>query len=547
MKQDEFLASDSPPPDYRMPTNYNLACAINRHAMANPGAPAVVCQGRSLTYAELAERAARLAACLTRRLDWQRRDGQPPRVGILASRGVDACVALLGACWAGATYVPISLKQPEARTLALLAQCGWSALITDDEGANLLSERLLTAGPGLVIHAGRSSLAPRLGPVETVEMVEMATLPPVTPEEPAPMAASDTAYIIFTSGTTGVPKGVMISAASARHYVTMIAGWLDLRASDRALETCELSFDFSVHNMFSTWEVGAALHILPATTVMNAVKFARNSGLTVWNSVPSLAGMLRQIKALAPESLATLRVTVFGGEQLPASTVAAWQSAAPNSVIFNLYGPTEATVFCLAQRVANPPPLTPGRDVVTIGAPLPGNEARVVDARGQPMADGTAGELVVAGNQVADGYLRAAELTASRFPMLDGKRWYRTGDLALRDATGCFHCLGRIDNQIKVLGYRVELEEIDAHLRIVSGADVVGSVAWPQADGMASGIVSFVGASAIDAERVIDELKSRLPAYMLPSRVIALERMPLNSSGKVDRRELHQLLDTQAG
>ena len=256
--------------------------------------------------------------------------------------------------------------------------------------------------------------------------------------------------------------------------------------------------------------------------------------------------MPRVIEKL-PESLATLRVTVFGGEQLPASTVTAWQSAAPNSVIVNLYGPTEATVFCLAQRVGKPLPLTPGRNVMAIGTPLPGNEARVVDAHGQAVADGTAGELVIAGDQIADGYLGADELTASRFPTLDGKRWYRTGDLAQRDATGCFHCLGRIDNQVKVLGHRVELEEIDAHLRIVSGADVVGSIAWPQANGMASGIVSFVGASTIDADSVIDELKNRLPPYMLPRRVIALERMPLNSSGKVDRRELHQLLDKEAG
>jgi non-ribosomal peptide synthetase component F len=115
----------------------------------------------------------------------------------------------------------------------------------------------------------------------------------------------------------GVPKGVMISAAAARHYAQMISRLLDLRASDRALETCELTFDFSVHNMFSTWEAGAALHILPATVVMNAVKFVRNAQLTVWNSVPSLVGMLRQLKTLHPDSLEDLRVTVFGGEALP--------------------------------------------------------------------------------------------------------------------------------------------------------------------------------------------------------------------------------------
>ncbi len=526
-----------------MKKNYNLACPVHRHSLANPEATAVVYQGRSLSYGELAERSARLASFLTRSRSWQDQDRQPPRVGILASRGVDACVAMLGTCWAGGTYVPISLKQPEQRILTVLAQCRLSAIITDDEGVKLLSERLLAACPQLIIHAGQSAVTHGDSAARLVKITE---LPPVRPEEPAPMTKSDTAYIIFTSGTTGVPKGVMISAGAVRHYVTMITEQLELRASDQALETCDLSFDFSVHNMFSTWEAGAALHILPASTVMNAVKYARNSGLTVWNSVPSLAGMLRQVKALAPGSLAALRVTVFGGEQLPANILIVWQSAAPNSVIVNLYGPTEATVFCLGQTVTTPLPITPGRDVIAIGTPLPGNEASIISEDGQLLPDGTPGELVIAGEQLADGYLGAPALTATRFPTLAGKRWYRTGDMALRDTTGCFHCLGRIDNQVKVLGYRVELEEIDAHLRAVSGADVVGSVAWPLADGIASGIVSFIGTSPTGAERIIDLLRTRVPPYMLPNRIIFLKKMPLNPNGKVDRGMLRQLLEDAA-
>lgn len=524
------------------PANFNLACVVHRHALERPDATAVACQGRSLSYGALAERAARIASVLT---------GSPheasgtykPRVGILASRGVDACVALLGACWAGGTYIPIALKQPEERILALLGQCGLTALIADDEGLRMLTARVLQAAPGLVIYAGQS---PAATGADGTPVIALEALPPVTPTEPVAMATSDTAYVIFTSGTTGVPKGVMVSAGAARHYMAMVCEELGLQSSDRALETCELSFDFSVHNMFSTWHAGAELHILPATTVMNAVKFARNAGLTVWNSVPSLAGMLRQIKALVPGSLPALRITVFGGEQLPAGTVTAWQRAAPHSAIFNLYGPTEATVFCLSQKIADPVPVTPGRDVVAIGMPLPGNGAAVIDEAGLPVADGTPGELAIAGVQLADGYLGNPELTAERFPTLGGTRWYRTGDQALRDASGRFHCLGRIDNQVKVMGYRVELEEIDAHLRTVSGVDVVGSVAWPMANGMAHGIVGFVGAAAIDAPRTLEQLRARLPPYMLPSRLIALEHMPLNSSGKVDRKALRQLLETPA-
>lgn len=515
-----------------MTTNYNPACAVHRHSLATPQALAVSHSDQSITYADFANRAANIAARLTRSSSWQRQSGKPPRVGILASRGIDACVAMMGACWAGATYVPIGLKLPPERILTLLSLCDLSALIADEEGTKLLSEAVLGACPPLVLRMGQDLPAPASPPAL-----------PADPGAPCHMDASDTAYIIFTSGTTGVPKGVMIAAESLRHYVEVITQVLGLQASDRALETCELSFDFSVHNMFSTWQVGASLHILPATRVMNAVKFARNARLTVWNSVPSLAGMLRQVKALAPDVLPDLRVTVFGGEQLPEGTLTAWRVAAKNSALYNLYGPTEVTVFCLSQAIGEPVPVTPGRDCIAIGTPLPGSAAMVLDEHGVVAADGTPGELLVSGVQVSSGYLNAPELTAERFPSIGGVRWYRTGDLAIRDAGGTFHCLGRIDNQVKVLGYRVELEEIDAHVRVVCGADVVGSVAWPQVDGMARSIVCFVGAPSIDSAQVIAALKARLPAYMVPSQVRALDTLPLNQSGKVDRRALAQMLD----
>lgn len=527
-----------------MENNFNLACTIHRHSLNTPDAPAIVSLGQTLSYSALASQAAGIADRLHQAGATARVDGQLPRIGILASRSLTACTALIGAAWAGATYVPIGLKLPEERLLALLALCRLSAIITDDEGAKLLTERVLDACPATIVCLGQR---PAVAERHAAKLLQPAAHTPESPAllpAPAPVAANDTAYIIFTSGTTGLPKGVMIPAGAARHYIAMITAHLGLQAADRALETCELGFDFSVHNMFPTWEAGAALHILPATRVMNAVKFAVDSGLTVWNSVPSLAGMLRQIKALKPASLAGLRLTVFGGEQLPAGVVAAWQEAAPNSAIFNLYGPTEATVFCLGQ--SGELPLTPGRDVVAIGRPLPGSEAAVLDPQGRPVADGTPGELAIAGIQLATGYLGAPELTASRFPEYDGKRWYLTGDQAIRDAAGTFHCLGRIDNQIKIHGYRVELEEIDAHLRIVTGADVVGSVAWPCVDGTPRGIVSIIGARSADSAQIIATLKQRIPAYMVPSRVIARDSLPLNQSGKVDRKALLAWLDGEA-
>jgi amino acid adenylation domain-containing protein len=517
----------------------NIACAVYRHSLEQPDSPALVFQNERTSYADLVRAAAHLAHGLQTAPTWPSHAIRPPRVGILGSRSRDALTAMLGACWAGASYVPIGLKLPQERMLAILAQCQLDALIVAKDAIQLLTPQLLHACPPLLICQGDAPASSPPPERPGQHILQACALPAMEPAEPVAMEAQDPAYIIFTSGTTGVPKGVMVSVASARHYAASIARTLELRADDRALETCELSFDFSVHNMYATWEAGAALYLLPATQVMNAVKFARANALTVWNSVPSLAGMLAQLKTLAPGSLPSLRLTVFGGEQLPESTVHTWHSAAPHSAIVNLYGPTEATVFCMIQR--EPFVVTEGRGVVAIGQVLPGCSAAVLDDAGQPLAPGQPGELAIGGVQLALGYLDAPELTAQRFPRHGGARWYRTGDLAMCDAQGVFHCLGRIDNQVKIMGYRVELEEIEAHLRAASGVELVAAVAWPVVDGIAKGSVGFVGVSAsqsIDQAAVITRMKQSLPAYMVPNRIVALEAMPLNASGKVDRRAL---------
>jgi acyl-coenzyme A synthetase/AMP-(fatty) acid ligase len=190
--------------------------------------------------------------------------------------------------------------------------------------------------------------------------------------------------------------------------------------------------------------------------------------------------------------------------------------------------------------------LVPGRDEVAIGRPLPGSDAMVVDAAGHPVPDGSTGELALAGVQLADGYLDAPELTAARFVTLHGQRWYLSGDLAMRDAAGDFHCLGRIDNQVKVLGHRVELEEVDAYLRQVTRAPVAAAVAWPVVGGAVQGLVGFVCGNGIDEKQTLQALKGRLPAYMVPARVLAIGTMPVNASGKVDRLALRQLLEPVA-
>jgi amino acid adenylation domain-containing protein len=526
-----------------MKPNRNLAFAVHHFSRQTPGAVCIADNKSSLTYRDVAQRAARLAAALRLNALSDRHDGEPARIGILGSRSMDACVGVLGACWSGATYVPIGPKLPEDRVLAILAQCNLSAIIAAPEGVHLLTEKVLSSGPSLIICPGSEALACAPPGVKIIDSAEVFSTSVDPVSEPVPVRAEDNAYIIFTSGTTGIPKGVMIAYSAVNAFIDTMSELLCLTSEDRVLETCELTFDVSVHNMFVTWCAGAALYVLPPTQIMNAIKYVRTHALTVWNSVPSLVGMLRQIKALAPGSMPSMRKALFAGESLTVGIVDSWRAAAPNSTVYDLYGPTEATVFCMLQIVGDPPLLTPGRDLIAIGKALPGCEAAVVDEKGNKVPDGTQGELAIAGVQLAKGYLNAPEQTATRFPTINGKRWYLTGDQAMRDPNGVFHCFGRLDNQIKVLGNRVEIEEIEAHLRKVTGAEMVGVIAHPVVDGVAQGLVGFIGATQIDSPRVVAELKTRLPAYMVPGRVIALEHMPTNQNGKVDRKALRSALD----
>jgi len=516
-----------------MLANYNLANFVYEQAVANPSQVAVVFENQKLTYWELALRADQLAKRLVHDQHWQIPTNRLPRVGILASRNATACIAVNAACWAGATYIPLGLKQPPDRIAAILQQCDFSALILDDEGQQLLSEDLLKHCPPIILHTDTDAPAQGDRPVDA-SILNM----------PARTRAEDTAYIIFTSGTTGVPKGVMINAGSVHHYISTMTQLLQLKNEDRITETCELSFDVSIHNMFTTWKAGAQLHIIPAAQAMNAVKFVQQAKITVWNSVPSMVGILRQIKALAANSMPTVRLSVFGGDQLPLRTVVDWKIAAPNSSVVNLYGPTEATVFCMWQNNLDVGDVTPGREIMTIGVPLPGNQASIMDAHGEEVPADTPGELWIAGDQLSDGYVNAVELSLQQFPTVNGQRWYKTGDVATKDSKGLYHYLGRMDNQIKVLGHRVELEEIDAHLRKATGSDLVGSVAWPVIEGMAVGVVSFVCGSQVDTSLATQKLKKNLPAYMLPSRIIELTNMPCNANGKVDRKALKALLES---
>jgi D-alanine--poly(phosphoribitol) ligase subunit 1 len=513
--------------------NYNLAQPFYDSVRKYPDNLAIHANEEELSYRDVLERVITVVQWLA--------SGKtaPKRVGILASRSSEACIGILAAAWIGAAYIPVNLALPEAGLLRIIQKSGLDALIADKEGSQLLSSRLLAACPPLVL-AHRNHL-PGNSSKSITDHNDLAAPSSVT--QPLHVDPVEPGYILYTSGSTGIPKGVIVPVAAVEHLLRVLDRKYALRPDDRVAETAATTFDISVYNMFATWRVGASLHIIPAKEMMLPSSFIKYHQLTVWFSVPSVATLMARMKLLRPGTFPSLRQTFFCGEPLLGSVAAKWQRAAPFSTVINMYGPTEATVMCTAEDFIAGCAMT--RDIVAIGRPFAGMKA-VIAARESGWArDGESGELLLSGPQLALGYLDDPEKTRLQFVEIDGERWYRTGDLAMRDSTGVFHYLGRIDNQVKILGYRIELEDIESHLRAVTGCESSAVVPWPVHEGTALGIVAFVVGHDAPAAEVREALKQRLPIYMVPAQIHSVPELPLNINGKVDRKSLAALLESR--
>ena len=523
------LASDAGP------GNCNLAEPLFQHSLQNPGSPALVLEDQVYSYAELAALAARVAGWIVANTP---AGARRIHVGIIASRSLGAYAGILGACWAGATYIPINPKLPVTALRRILTIGEPAALVVDAAGwASLQHASLPDNIPILRFPAASDGSNPP-------SILEKA--PGIS--APARFSGDQPAYIIFTSGTTGSPKGVIIRARSVRHFLDFGHDLYHLDVRDRVSNFSAVSFDFSVLDLWLAWDAGASLHVVPERHLLAPSGFIQDHQLTFWASVPSVIVFMMRLNLLKEGSFPSLRHSYFCGEALPLTSALAWQRAAPNSVIDNHYGPTEATVACSMVRLSDPPSLTPGRDILSIGKPYPGMQFGILGPGNRFLPQGEPGELAISGPQVAAGYLGAPEATQSRFVEIDHPEsspaiWYLTGDLAFEDAGGTFHHLGRMDNQVKVLGHRLELEEVDAHLREACECVSAATVAWPTQHGTASGLVAFIAGTALTPQEIMGRLKERLPEYALPREIVFLQELPLTANGKTDRAKLAATLE----
>lgn len=476
--------------------------------------------GEAISYGRLRRMAEHLAARLH-----TEHDVLPRRIALVVDRSVYAYVGYLAVQRLGRSVVPLNPAFPTSRTRQVLAAAGAD---------------LVLVGPGATS-----------GPVEGVAWTPVD---PAALDAPAPASAPDLrddpeseAYLLFTSGSTGAPKGVPIRHTHVSAFLRTVLERYGTGPGDRCSQFFDLSFDPSVYDLFATWAAGATLVVPSRNDLLRPVRFVAENALTHWCSVPSAISTSQAGGRLEPGSMPSLRLSLFCGEPLTRQQALAWGRAAPGSTLVNSYGPTETTIVCSDVVLPADPARWPvtGDDVLPLGEPFPGVEYAVLDGSGHEVEEG---ELCVRGSQRFAGYLDPEENrgrfhpapAATEPPDVTGDHWYRTGD-RVTTRHGVLAFLGRTDQQVKVNGYRVELGEVEATLRALDGVTDVVVVAVA-ADVGPPGLYAVCRAPGRDPAGLRAELARDLPGYMVPRRVLTVDRLPSNANGKVDRRAAADLV-----
>jgi len=516
-----------------------------------PERPALVVDGETLCYRELRERAASLAATIAGMEASHGGGDDVPLTAVFARRSASAFAGVLGALFRGHGYVPLNPTFPVDRTRGMLERAGCRSVVVDANAEGQLPELLgQLAGRRVWILPSCDDVSALRERFPEQVFVGARDLASASDWKGSTVDPDGIAYLLFTSGSTGVPKGVMVAHRNVTAFVDVMVERYAVDEHDRFSQMFEMTFDLSAFDMFVAWERGACVCCPTPRDLLMPGKYIVASELTVWFSVPSTGVLMNKLRMLQKDLYPSLRLALFCGEALPAEIAQAFDSAMPNAVVENLYGPTELTIACTLYRwQADASPGECENGLVPIGEAYPGMRVAVVDEELREVAPGEAGELWMTGPQLSLGYWQDPEKTRAAFRSLPGRdeTFYRTGDRVRRPQAGApLVYLGRVDQQLKIHGYRVELGEIEAVLRREAGVDVAVAVGWPRSASGAEGVVAFLAAEEVDGAALQERLKGLLPAYMVPKRFVAQPRMPLNSNGKVDRKALLASLESGA-
>ena len=520
-----------------MSAAYLIHHFLERSAESDPDHVAVADDERSISYLSLQERAGRIASVLA---DCGVRAGD--RVGIYMTKSIEAVAAIYGTLRAGAVYVPLDASAPPKRIAFMARDCGIRHLISDLQKQPLW-EQLVSDGAVLdhvMVLDGEATDERVAGAlVHRSSEVDQASADP----HPVGTIEDDLAFILYTSGSTGDPKGVMLSHANCRGFVEWAVDEFSVTSSDRLSSHAPFHFDLSTFDLFGAAVAGASVSLMPPmlSVFPNEVRrFIEQREITVWYSVPSILTLMTEHAGLELGAMPSLRTILFAGEVFPTKYLARMMTLLPHVEFANLFGPTETNV-CTWYRVPHPP--DESEPPIPIGGPISNVETFVIDHEGSEAQVGAVGELYVRGPTVMKGYWGDPERTAEKLVRspLDrhlGDLAYRTGDLVQEMGDKEYRFLGRRDNQIKSRGYRVELGEVESVVAQHPSVIECAVVAVPD-DMISNRIVCFVASrNGLDLDDLSRHCAGGMPRYMIPERFIELDALPKTSTGKVDRQAL---------
>ena len=484
----------------------NLIQRIDHWATAAPEAFAHVSGDRALTYGELRRQSDGLASHLTERFG----DDRKP-IAVLGHREPEMLIAFLGTVKSGRPYVPIDTALPKTRIDQIMASSNAAFVLTPDQIRQFSSGDL----------RGSS----------------------------VPVEEDDPFYILFTSGSTGEPKGVTITLRCLEHFINWVLAEQEfIKGAEVFLNQAPFSFDLSVMDLYCSLATGSTLFSISRDLIENPKKLYRalaTSGVTAWVSTPSFAQMCLVEEKFAQTMLPRVQRFLFCGETLAPQTAAQLLARFPQAQVWNMYGPTEATVATTSVRIDTA--ILEKYSPLPVGRVMPGTKIFIVDEDRAELSANERGEIIIAGPNVSPGYAGRSDLTARAFFEYRGVHTYKTGDLGrFRDSLLFFE--GRIDEQIKLSGYRIELGDVEANLRAL--ATVRDAVVIPVIkSGAAQSLTAFVSLAVQNetsdfklAHNLRSQLGERLPAYMLPLKFIFLDAFPMTANGKVDRTALAKSL-----
>ncbi|MCL4262314.1 MAG: amino acid adenylation domain-containing protein [Anaerolineae bacterium] len=522
---------------------YQLTQAITLGAERHPDKAAVRRSGKGLTYAELETKSNQLAHLL-RELGVKKGD----RVGFYLNKSLETIIGVYGIMKAGAAYVPLDPFAPAPRLTFVMRNCGIRHLITSEMKLDGVAE-MLALDAGLECLIGVSPLPDTA--VRTLTWDEVFTMPTTLPT--VGIIEQDLAYILYTSGSTGDPKGIMHTHRSALSFAEWAAETYGLQEQDVLSNHAPMHFDLSTFDFFAGALVGATTVIIPEALTKfpaNLTRLIESERISVWYSVPYALIQMLTHGNLDKHDLSSLRWLLFAGEVFPTKHLRVLMTKLPEVRFSNLYGPTETNVCTFYHVTAQSgfgfavPPDTD--EPIPIGAVCANDEGLIVDADNQPVAPGEVGELLIRGGTVMRGYWGRPDLNDKGFyrrPVFGEAYedvYYRTGDLVQELPDGNLKYLGRKDRQIKTRGYRVELDEIEVAL--LSYVGVEEAAVYPMPDGEGSNLIEAAVTAkegvVLEVAALIEHISAKLPPYAIPEKIWTLDSFPRTSTGKINRREL---------